>query len=180
MRPCCAHSDKPTTSLLGLLHQHPTPALFAEPIEQAITHGHGAFIAGPGLPAGECGSRPGGCAAAGAAGGMAARWPPRLLGTVDGQAGQDQRIGSRSINSCTCSSCLITDLRSNHRPRLLHHSKGRNRSAQQKIRASTSLWPTSSAMSSWPSTAAAMCSSPCTDRKDSAAAWRKPCSWAWM
>ena len=57
---------------------------------------------------------------------MAARWPPRLLGTVDGQAGQDQRIGSRSINSCTCSSCLITDLRLDHRPRLLHQSKGRH------------------------------------------------------
>ena len=69
---------------------------------------------------------PGGCAAAGAAGGMAARWPPRLLGTVDGQAGQDQRIGSRSINSCTCCGSLITKRRSGHRPQDLHHSKGRN------------------------------------------------------
>ena len=47
--------------------------------------------------------------------------------TVDGQAGQDQRSAPRSTNSCTCRSCLITDLRSDHKPRLLHHSKGRNR-----------------------------------------------------
>jgi transposase-like protein len=36
---------------------------------------------------------PGWCVAAGAAEGMAARRPTRLLGTVDGQAGQDERIG---------------------------------------------------------------------------------------
>jgi len=37
------------------------------------------------------------------------------------------RSAPRSINSCTCCSCLLTTLRSGHRPRVLHHSAGRPR-----------------------------------------------------
>jgi len=68
---------------------------------------------------------PGGRPAAGAAGGVAVGGPPRVLGAVDGQAGQQQRSGPGSTNSCTYCSCLTTDLRSGHRPRDLHHSRGR-------------------------------------------------------
>jgi len=34
--------------------------------------------------------------------------------------------GHVTTNSCTCCGCLITQLRSGHRPRVLHHSKGRD------------------------------------------------------
>jgi hypothetical protein len=43
---------------------------------------------------------------------------------LDGQAGQHQRSAPRSTNSCYRCSCLITMLRSGHRARVLHHSKG--------------------------------------------------------
>jgi hypothetical protein len=71
----------------------------------------------------------GGCASVGAARGMATRWSPHVFRTLDGQAGQHQQSDQRSTKSCHNGSCLITTLRSGHRPLDLHHSKGRNPTA---------------------------------------------------
>lgn len=59
---------------------------------------------------------PGRRVVAGAAGGMAALWPPRILRALDGQTEQHQRSTPRSTSSCACSSDLITALLSGHGP----------------------------------------------------------------